>query len=130
MIREVWIFVLALVAALLVMILRAGHRALAAAATGLQGLSMPLKLGLIGGNIRASRAPALHRIAGRLAGIEVSYDLLIPAELGLDFDGVLAKARAEGYRGVNVTYPLQGDGRRPRHAWTTRRSAGSAPSIP
>jgi shikimate dehydrogenase len=68
-------------------------------------MSGRLKLGLIGGNIRASRAPALHRIAGRLAGLEVTYDLLIPAELGLSFDGVLAKVRAEGYRGVNVTYP-------------------------
>ncbi len=68
---------------------------------------MVLKLGLIGGNIRASRSPALHRIAGRLSGVEVSYDLLIPAELGLDFDGVLAKLRAEGYRGVNVTYPFK-----------------------
>lgn len=66
-----------------------------------------LKLGLIGGNIRASRSPALHRIAGRLAGLDVTYDLLIPAELGLDFDAVLAKVQAEGYRGVNVTYPFK-----------------------
>lgn len=66
-----------------------------------------LKLGLIGGNIRASRSPALHRIAGRLAGLEVTYDLLIPAEMGLEFPEVLAKVAAEGYRGVNVTYPYK-----------------------
>ena len=87
---------------------RAGYRALAAAHARLQGLTMTrVKLGLIGGNIRASRAPALHRIAGRLAGLEVTYDLLIPAELGLDLDGTLAKARAEGYRGLNITYPFK-----------------------
>ena len=66
-----------------------------------------LKLGLIGANIQASRAPALHRIAGRLAELDVTYDLLIPAELGLDLDGTLARARAEGYRGLNITYPFK-----------------------
>ncbi len=66
-----------------------------------------VKLGLIGGNIKASRSPALHRIAGRLAGLEVSYDLLIPAELGLTFAEVLEKCADEGYRGVNVTYPFK-----------------------
>jgi shikimate dehydrogenase len=66
-----------------------------------------LKLGLIGANIGASRSPALHRIAGRLAGLEVTYDLLIPAQLGLDLDATLAKARADGYRGLNITYPFK-----------------------
>lgn len=70
-------------------------------------MSERLKLGLIGGNIRASRAPALHRIAGRLAGLEVSYDLLIPAEMGLEFEAVLERCWAEGYRGVNITYPYK-----------------------
>ncbi|MDE3029498.1 MAG: shikimate dehydrogenase, partial [Paracoccaceae bacterium] len=66
-----------------------------------------VKLGLIGGNIKASRSPALHRIAGRLAGLNVTYDLLIPAELGLTFTEVLEKCVDEGYRGVNVTYPFK-----------------------
>ncbi|MBI1217607.1 MAG: shikimate dehydrogenase [Rhodobacteraceae bacterium] len=66
-----------------------------------------VRLGLIGGNIRASRSPALHRIAGRLAGLDVSYDLLIPAEMGMGFEAVLDHCAATGYRGVNVTYPFK-----------------------
>ena len=66
-----------------------------------------LKLGLIGDNIAASRSPWLHRCAGRLAGLDVTYDRLVPPELGQDFATVLAGARAGGYRGVNVTYPYK-----------------------
>lgn len=66
-----------------------------------------LKLGLIGGNIRASRSPALHEAAGRINGVNATYDLLIPAEMGMDFEAVLAFCAAEGYRGVNVTYPFK-----------------------
>ena len=40
----------------------------------------PLKLGLIGDNIKQSSAPRLHRIAGHLNARAVSYDLLIPPE--------------------------------------------------
>lgn len=67
----------------------------------------PVKLGLIGDNIAASRSPALHRIAGRLSGLNVSYDLLKPAELGQSFENVLAWAEASGYRGLNITYPYK-----------------------
>lgn len=66
-----------------------------------------LKLGLIGDNIRASRAPELHRQAARLAGIEVSYELYIPAELGLDFGGTFARCEADGLAGFNVTLPYK-----------------------
>ncbi|MEW9807083.1 shikimate dehydrogenase [Mesorhizobium sp. ZMM04-5] len=66
-----------------------------------------LRLGLIGDNIKPSRAPELHRQAGRLAGIEVSYDLLIPTETGLDFDRLFERCRAEGMRGLNITYPYK-----------------------
>jgi shikimate dehydrogenase len=67
--------------------------------------SPALKLGLIGGNIAASKAPLLHALAGRQSGAVVTYDLLVPCDRGLDFSGVWAWARAEGYRGVNITYP-------------------------
>lgn len=66
-----------------------------------------LLLGLIGDNIVASRAPALHRLAGRLSGLEVRYDRLIPARMDLDFDGVFARCTETGYRGINVTYPYK-----------------------
>jgi shikimate dehydrogenase len=66
-----------------------------------------LKLGLIGDNIAASRAPRLHHLAGRLAGRDVRYDRLVPADMGLSFDQVWAWAEAEGYRGLNITYPYK-----------------------
>lgn len=66
-----------------------------------------LKLGLIGDNIGRSRAPLLHRIAGRQNGIVVQYDRLVPKEIGEDFDTVLASCAGRGYRGINVTYPYK-----------------------
>jgi shikimate dehydrogenase len=66
-----------------------------------------IRLGLIGDNIKPSQAPRLHREAGRLAGIEVSYELLIPPELGKDFDTVFEEGRAAGMRGFNITYPYK-----------------------
>ena len=67
----------------------------------------PIRLGLIGDNIAESRAPALHRIAGRLCGLSVTYDLLRPADLGRSFDELFEQCREAGYRGVNVTYPYK-----------------------
>ena len=66
-----------------------------------------IRLGLIGDNIAPSQAPRLHRLAGRLAGLDVTYDLLVPRALGLDFDATFAHAAAAGYRGVNVTLPYK-----------------------
>jgi len=66
-----------------------------------------LKLGLIGDHIAQSKAPLLHRLAGRLAGIEASYERLVPREIGADFDAVFAACAGGGYRGVNVTYPYK-----------------------
>jgi shikimate dehydrogenase len=66
-----------------------------------------IKLGLIGDNIKPSRSPDLHRLAGQLCGLSVTYDLLIPPEMGKDFDTVLDDCAANGYRGVNVTYPYK-----------------------
>ncbi len=66
-----------------------------------------LKLGLIGDNIAPSRAPYLHRLAGRMTGFNVQYDLLVPANLGLDFIGAFNRCAATGYRGINVTLPYK-----------------------
>lgn len=67
----------------------------------------PLRLGLIGDNILESRSPALHRLAGRLGGIETTYDLLVPARLAKDFETVFDDCRDNGMRGVNITYPYK-----------------------
>ncbi len=66
-----------------------------------------IRLGLIGDKIARSRAPELHRIAGRLCGWTVTYDLLVPPERGESFDEVFDAARDGGYRGLNITYPYK-----------------------
>ena len=66
-----------------------------------------IRLGLIGDNISASWAPALHRLAASQLDIKLSYDLIIPARQGLDFEECLAQARHSGLSGVNVTLPYK-----------------------
>lgn len=66
-----------------------------------------VRLGLIGDNIAASRSPQLHRLAGELCGLRVEYDLLIPRQLGAEFEEVFEQCAAQGLRGVNVTYPYK-----------------------
>lgn len=66
-----------------------------------------LQLGLIGDNIARSKAPLLHRLAGKLTGLRVAYDRLVPRELGREFDRVFDDCAAGGYRGINVTYPYK-----------------------
>ncbi|ARO13846.1 shikimate dehydrogenase [Ketogulonicigenium robustum] len=66
-----------------------------------------IRLGLIGDNIKQSQSPALHRLAGGLTGLPVSYELLIPAEQGRDFEALLSWAEAEGFQGLNITYPYK-----------------------
>jgi shikimate dehydrogenase len=66
-----------------------------------------IRLGLIGDNIAASRAPDLHHAAARLCGIDVSYERLMPRDLDLSFDAVVDRARSNGLRGLNITYPYK-----------------------
>ncbi len=66
-----------------------------------------VKLGLIGDNITRSQSPRLHVLAGRLCGLDLSYERLIPALLGLDFDAVFDRCAQEDYRGINITYPYK-----------------------
>ena len=66
-----------------------------------------IRLGLIGDNIAASHAPRLHALAGALRGIEIRYDLLVPAELGLRFDALFERCADGSYRGINVTHPYK-----------------------
>lgn len=66
-----------------------------------------IRLGLIGDNIARSRSPLLHVEAGRLCGLDVSYERLVPADLGLPFEAVFERCRQGGFRGINVTYPYK-----------------------
>jgi shikimate dehydrogenase len=63
------------------------------------------RLGLIGGNITASRSPVLHTVCALSVGGNASYDLLVPAERGKSFAQMLDHCREAGFHGVNVTYP-------------------------
>ncbi|OYX40701.1 MAG: hypothetical protein B7Z02_17995 [Rhodobacterales bacterium 32-67-9] len=65
-----------------------------------------IRLALVGDNILASRSPALHRSCGGIAGIEITYDLLIPPALGRSFDDVFDEA-ARTCHGINVTLPYK-----------------------
>ena len=69
----------------------------------------PVRLGLIGDNIARSQSPRLHVEAGRLCGLDVTYQRLIPRDLGQDFATVFDRCAAEGFRGINVTYPYKED---------------------
>lgn len=66
-----------------------------------------IRLGLIGDNLAGSQSPRLHRIAGRLCRLDVTYDPLVPAALGQDFDAVFRRCQEDGYRGLNITYPYK-----------------------
>lgn len=66
-----------------------------------------IRLGLIGDNIAASRAPDLHHTAAKLCGIDVTYERLVPKDLDLTFDQVVAHAMASGLRGINITHPYK-----------------------
>jgi quinate/shikimate dehydrogenase (NAD+) len=66
-----------------------------------------IRLALIGGNIRQSRSPELHRLCGELTGLEVTYDLLIPGELGQEFEATFDACARSGMCGVNVTFPYK-----------------------
>jgi shikimate dehydrogenase len=71
------------------------------------GSTPSMRLGLIGDNIQRSKSPLLHRLAGELCGLDIRYDILIPAEMGMSFDDVFEQCRRSGYRGINVTYPYK-----------------------
>jgi shikimate dehydrogenase len=66
------------------------------------------RLGLIGRGIDHSLAPAFHTLAGRMLGLDVSYELL-PREppLSTELDGVLEELGRAGFRGVNITVPFK-----------------------
>jgi shikimate dehydrogenase len=66
------------------------------------------RLGLVGSGIDMSLAPAFHELAGKMLGLDVSYELIprdpsLAAELG----AVLRRLATDGYQGVNVTVPFK-----------------------
>ncbi|MFC3283336.1 shikimate dehydrogenase family protein [Litchfieldella rifensis] len=67
-----------------------------------------MRLGLIGKAIMNSSSPDLHVRLGKLTGIPASYDLFDANEQPIEsLESQVRKVIAEGYRGVNVTFPYK-----------------------
>lgn len=69
-----------------------------------------IKTGLIGRGIQASRSPSIHMKEAAELGLRLTYSLLDldDASLsGMSVEQVLARAEADGFSGVNVTYPFK-----------------------
>ncbi|MHC1558937.1 shikimate dehydrogenase [Actinomycetospora sp. C-140] len=70
----------------------------------------PVRTGLIGAGIGPSLSPALHEREARALGLSYRYTRFDLDALGAapaDVGAVLARARAAGLRGVNVTHPVK-----------------------
>ncbi len=65
-----------------------------------------VKVGLIGAGIQLSKTPALHRREGEAQGIDYSY-VLFDLEIGGSLTSFLDAAEAQGFAGVNITYPCK-----------------------
>lgn len=66
--------------------------------------------GLVGRGIALSRTPAMHEAEGRALGFAYSYrrfDLDDPAMAHLSLAKVIGSAEAQGFAGLNVTYPFK-----------------------
>jgi shikimate dehydrogenase len=69
-----------------------------------------IRTGLIGRHIGASLSPWLHEQEARAQSIDLRYHLLDFAVMGkdeADLEAQLQSAEAEGYSGLNVTYPYK-----------------------
>ncbi|MBS1303678.1 shikimate dehydrogenase [Loktanella sp. SALINAS62] len=68
-----------------------------------------VRVGLIGRGIQQSRTPAMHTAEGRAHGLDYRYDLIDPDQPGVESDPakIIAKAEADGFAGLNVTYPFK-----------------------
>lgn len=65
-------------------------------------------IGLIGQNISASRAPALHNMLGELKGLPVQYQLQELESAAHDaFQTRLSELREQSFIGTNVTFPFK-----------------------
>jgi shikimate dehydrogenase len=83
---------------------------------------LPYRLALVGNGIEKSLAPAFHTSAGKLLGLEVSYDLFPRTpSFSAQLDTFLVELASAGYRGINVTVPFKAS------AW--RSAARPSPSV-
>lgn len=73
-------------------------------------MEAPLRAGLIGSGIGASRTPSMHMVEGAALGLSYEYELIDLKALDLDVDALpalLDSAERRGLVGLNVTYPCK-----------------------
>lgn len=76
------------------------------------GSTATVRAGLIGRGIQGSRSPAIQMEEGQAQGLRLSYarfDLDAPPWDKASLAEALAAAEAEGFAGVNITYPFKQD---------------------
>ncbi|MAC80278.1 MAG: shikimate dehydrogenase [Rhodobacteraceae bacterium] len=69
----------------------------------------PIKIGLLGSGISGTRTPRMHLYAAEALDLPYSYDLIDATVRDLPEDPaeILSMLEAEGYDGLNVTYPFK-----------------------
>ena len=74
-------------------------------------IAQKVRVGLVGRGIQLSRTPEMHKAEGRAQGLDYSYVLIDPEqpENDLPLADLIARAEAEGFAGLNVTYPFKRD---------------------
>jgi shikimate dehydrogenase len=73
-------------------------------------VSEPVRVGLVGCEILASRSPWLHEREAAAQGLALTYELFDFTARGWrddDLPACLERLAADGYAGVNVTYPFK-----------------------
>ena len=72
-------------------------------------VAAPVRAGLIGSGIQASRSPAMHMDEAAALGLRLRYELFDLDRLGgADaLEAVLARIEGEGFAGVNITHPCK-----------------------
>jgi shikimate dehydrogenase len=66
------------------------------------------RLGLVGSGIDRSLAPAFHELAGELAGLDVTYELIpLDADDPAAVEPFLRRLARDGFRGLNITVPFK-----------------------
>ncbi|WP_319517494.1 shikimate dehydrogenase [uncultured Martelella sp.] len=73
------------------------------------GSGQVFKAGLLGQGIGGSRTPGMHMAAAKALGLDYQYDFIdvLERDLPSDVGAILDLLQAEGYRGLNVTYPFK-----------------------
>jgi shikimate dehydrogenase len=73
-------------------------------------MTAPVRVGLLGREILASRSPRLHEEEARAQGFALTYELFDFGARDLrddDLAAVLDRVESDGFAGVNVTYPFK-----------------------